>query len=234
MKKGKSISQKGITLVEMLITIAVSTILLAALYLAVNVIQKHTTGIERKVTAQIDVKPSLNVMALEISMASFNPTATTDMWLNPDTCTVSSNQSYRGIQEATANSIAVEMDINENGSLGEPNEVIRYVYLTQDEYITRAINCGVPQPFLGDNPSSGRPRTVRVINGRLGIPMFRYFDGNGTEIFPTETDQSMIPNIRRINITLAVETEEIDPTTNKRRQLIYSTSVIVRNHAISF
>ncbi|MCX7815900.1 MAG: prepilin-type N-terminal cleavage/methylation domain-containing protein [Syntrophales bacterium] len=226
--------QRGVTLVEMLITITVGITLIAALYLSINVIQKHTTGIERKVTAQMDVKPPLNVMAIEISMASFNPTFTTDIWLSPTTCAISSNQRYRGIQEATANTIAVEMDANENGSIGDSNEVIRYEYLIQNEYITRSTNCGSPQPFLGDNPSSGRPRTVRVINRRLGIPVFRYFDGNGIEIFPSESDQSMIPNIRRIHITLAVETEEIDPTTNRRKQLIYSTSVLVRNHAISY
>ncbi len=32
---------------------------------------------------------------------------------------------------------------------------------------------------------------------------------------------------------LAVETEERDPSTNQFRQMIYSTSVLVRNHAIN-
>jgi hypothetical protein len=43
----------------------------------------------------------------------------------------------------------------------------------------------------------------------------------------------VIPNIRRIDITLAVETEEVEPTTKARRQMTYSTSMLVRNHALS-
>ncbi len=114
-----------------------------------------------------------------------------------------------------------------------PNEVIRYNYDTANQYITRTVNCeGGAQPFLGDTVAGGRPRTVRVINDTLGIPVFRYFDGTGTEIFPTAADQTPVPNIRRIEIVLAVETEHADPDTGQRRRLIYSTSVIPRNHAI--
>jgi len=41
---------------------------------------------------------------------------------------------------------------------------------------------------------------------------------------------AQIPNIRRVEITLAAESEHIDPTTNQRRRLVYSTSVTLRNH----
>jgi hypothetical protein len=192
---------------------------------------------------------------MEIGMASYNPNATRGNWLLASDCsTVSPNQAYRGIQEATANSLTVEMDINTDctvdndpicmrnytGNLN-PNEVIRYNYDPDDTtnlYITRRVNCdGGAQPFLGDTVASGHPRTVRVINntagtGNTAIPVFRYYDGTGTEIFPTTTDQTPIPNIRRIDITLAVETEDVDPNSRQRRRLIYSTSVIPRNHAI--
>jgi hypothetical protein len=76
---------------------------------------------------------------------------------------------------------------------------------------------------------------VRVINNTLNIPMFRYFNGMGVEILAAGLPAG-IPNIRRIEITLAVETEDPDPNvpgTTQRRRLIYSTSVIPRNHAIS-
>jgi len=152
-------------------------------------------------------------------------------------------QSYKGIQEATATSITVEMDIGENGTIGGPdaNEVIRYEYDAGNEDITRSTNCGTAQPFLGAAPSStAGTRTVRVINRSAGIKngptedvaaIFRYFDRNGTELFPGRAPGD-IPNIRRINIALAVETEEKDPLTEQYRPMIYSTGVLVRNHAI--
>lgn len=230
--------EKGFTLVELMITMAVTVLLLVAVYGAVNSIQRSSAGLERKVAAQIDVKPALDLMALEISMASFNPTFTSNLWVSPTNCTsTSGNQSYKGIQEATASAITVEMDIrgpsggNPDGMLGDENEVIRYSLDTTNQYITRTTNCGSPQPFLG--AQVGETRAVRVINGTLNIPLFRYFDGSGAEISETSLP-SAIPNIRRILITLAVETEEIDPASGQRRRLIYSTSVIPRNHAISY
>ncbi|MEI7671070.1 MAG: prepilin-type N-terminal cleavage/methylation domain-containing protein [Deltaproteobacteria bacterium] len=234
---------KGFTLVELLVAMGVTMVLMGAVYMAVNATQRNSSAIERKVAAQQDIKPVLDLMAMEIGMASYNPTAAANLWVNPTgACTANSpNPGYRGIQEATTNSIVVEMDISGSatgdgdGSLGPPdnNEVIRYSYNTVYQYITRETNCGGGQPFLGDIPT--RTRAVRVINNTAGtgnapIPVFRYYDGTGADIGATLP--AAIPDIRRIDITLAVETENVDPNTGLRRQLIYSTSVIPRNHAI--
>jgi prepilin-type N-terminal cleavage/methylation domain-containing protein len=236
---------KGFTLVELMVAMGVTVVLMAAVYMAVNAAQRNSSAIERKVTAQQDIKPALDLMAMEIGMASYNPTATpnANLWVNPTgSCLAASSNppNYRGIQEATTNSIVVEMDISGNsatppdgdGMLGDENEVIRYNYDTDNQYITRETNCGGGQPFLGDVPA--KTRAVRVINDTLGLPVFRYYNGTGTEIFPTTADQepNRITHIRRIEIILAVETENVDPNSNQRRRLIYSTSVIPRNHAI--
>lgn len=249
---------KGFTLVELMIAMGVTVVLMAAVFMAVNSARRHTSAVERKVTAQQDIKPALNLMALEIGMASYNPNDASGIWLNPTTCLSAASQSYRGIQEATANAIAIEMDITNtpnasgdctatdgDGSLADCNEIIRYEYLsgTSDLRITReTVRCasgtrttGGAQSFLG--AATGSTRAVRVINGTAGsggtaIPLFRYYDGTGTEILSAGLPAG-IPNIRRIDITVAVETEDVDPNTNQRRRLIYSTSVIPRNHAIS-
>lgn len=238
--------RNGFTLVELMVAIGVTMGLLTAVYLAVNVSQRHSSAIDRRVTAQQDAKPALDLMVMEIGMASYNPNRTTGNWLLATDCsTVSASQAYRGIQEATPFAITVEMDINENCTADNdpicmrnyagnpnPNEVIRYNYDTVNRYITRRVNCeGGAQPFLGDTPASGNPRTVRVINFDLGLPVFRYFDGTGAEILAAALPAA-IPNIRRIDIVLAVETEHPDPSTGLPMRLIYSTSVIPRNHAI--
>jgi prepilin-type N-terminal cleavage/methylation domain-containing protein len=258
---------KGFTLIELMISIGVTAVLMGAVYMSVNSAQRHSSAIERKVTVQQDVKPALDLMAMEIGMASYNnPSATTDdpPWVNPpggaNVCgSVSVNQGYRGIQEATANSITVEMDIRGAttafsdgiigpvGGVGGENEIIRYNYVreTNSKYITRSTNCGSSQAFLG--AASGNPRTLLVINDTSGIPVFRYYNGEGACILevgeiPTgncvgNVDATRlpaaIPRIRRIDITLAVETENVDATTGQKRRLIYSTSVIPRNHAIT-
>jgi type II secretory pathway pseudopilin PulG len=244
---------RGFTLVEIAISICVSLIMLFAIGMAIESASRSSGGIERKVTAQQDVRGALEIMALEIKMASYNPSFSTTIWRNDGNpgganfCTAQAvNQTYKGVQEATANSITVEMDISGgfdangnpdgNGALTENNEIIRYNFVQTgiDRYITRETSCGGAQPFLGDIIASGRPRTVRVINADadVNVPIFRYFDGQGIELLGA--GRNCLPgctaDIRMIEITLAVETDEIDPSTGQTRRMIYKTREILRNY----
>lgn len=245
---------RGFTLVEIAISIAVSLIMIFAIGMAIESASRSSGGIERKVTAQQDVRGALEIMALEIKMVSYNPSVSTTIWRsdgNPGGgaafCnTQSANQAYKGIQEARANSITVEMDVlggldgngnpDGNGFLTENNEIVRYNFVQtgNDRYITRETNCGGGQPFLGDIIASGHPRTVRIINADADVlvPVFRYFDGQGVELlFPAGgANDANIPNIRMIEITLAIETEEIDPSTGQTRRMIYKTRETLRNN----
>lgn len=247
---------KGFTLVEMAIAICVSLIMLFAIGVAIESASRSSGGIERKVTAQQDVRGALEIMALEIKMASYNPSFSTTIWQNDNSglgggaafcITQSANQGYRGVQEAQPNSITVEMDISGgldangnpdgNGFLTEDNEIIRYNFVQtgNDRYITRqaydhnVANFGAPQPFLGDIIASGRPRTVRIINADADVlvPVFRYFDGQGVELTVAGGARPCLPgcsaDIRMIEITLAVETDEKDPSTGQTRRMIYKT-----------
>ena len=248
----------GFTLVEILMALFIGLILLAAIYVSMTSGQKSSAGLERKVAAQQDVRAALEIMAMEISMASFNPNFGSAIWRVPpplaNACVdPSANQPYKGIQEATPTAIAVEMDIGgggptaPSGAIGDsPNEIIRYTYNTGSQAIFRNPNCAGDFSLLGDVAGVAQgTRTVRVINDILGITngsgqtaTFRYYDAKNppTELFintSTNTNTNLIPDIRRIEITLGVETEEVDPSTQQRRRLIYSTSVLVRNHVLN-
>ncbi len=237
----KRTADRGFTLSESVVALAVGMLLLLAVYGAVNMAQLSTTGIERKVVAQQDARIALEIMAMELRMASYNMSMDDSVWVDPAACVAGSPVS-RGVRSATTNSITVEMDIDDSGGVGDnENEIISYQYLsgTSDLRITReTLRCPGPttggaQPFLGATEAEPAARTVRVINGTLNLPLFRYFDGADAELFPTAGDQSSVPNIRRINITIAVETADIDPASGQRRRLIYGTSVIPKNHGIS-
>jgi len=235
---------KGFTLVEILVAMAIGMIMLTAIYTAINTAQRSTSGIERKVVAQQDARAALELMAMEIRMASYDRNMDTAIWVDPANCSSSSaNPTYKGIQEATPFNITIEMDINDNGIIRpeDSNETIKYVYQAASQYITRSTNCGSANPFLGDDPTSGRPLSVRVVNDQNGngaydsgtdVPIFRYFDGAGAEI-PSANLPASIPNVRVIEITLVVETEDVDPASNQRRRMVYSTRVIPRNHGIT-
>lgn len=231
-------NNKGFTLVEMLLALLTGVIVMAGIGIAVQSVSQSGSSLERKVVAQQDVRAALEIMAMEIGMASYNPTfAATTMWLNPNGC-AAGTANNKGIQIATANSIAIEMDSNtEDGDVNDSNEIITYTYDTANEYITRKAGCNagaVANPFLGDTAASGRPRGVKVINNTVAspatIPVFRYYDASGAET-------ASIPDIRRIEITLVVEIDEsgftYTTTGTTKRRLVYSTSVLPRNHPIN-
>jgi prepilin-type N-terminal cleavage/methylation domain-containing protein len=259
--------EKGFTLVEILFAIFVGLILMSAAYVAMTSGQQSSAGVERKVAAQQDVRAAMQIMGLELSMASYNPFYMPNLWHNlppvgsatKTSCTGSGDQTLKGIREATPTAITVEMDIGENGQAGDDHgEIVRYEYLpgVNAQYITReTVNCdslrapGGAPPFLGSSVSLGPARTVRVINNNLENPaqnivngagevaVFRYYNGigQGNELainclMGNEPSCAQIPNIRRIDITLAVETAEVDPSTKRAKQMIYSTKVLVRNH----
>jgi prepilin-type N-terminal cleavage/methylation domain-containing protein len=259
--------QRGFTLVEIIFALFVGLLLMGAAYMAMTSGQQSSAGVERKVAAQQDIRAALQTMGMEIAMASYNPNYVGNLWSDLPgvgsgtqvSCSGSGNQTFKGIREATATSITVEMDTGESNHIGDtPGEIVRYDYDIPNQYITREVpTCnnvrtpGDARAFLGEAQATGLPRTVRVINNNTAVParnivngheavaVFRYYNGRtdalnpyGIEIYPGE-DPTVIPNIRRIDITLAVETEEVEPTTKARRQMTYSTSMLVRNHALS-
>lgn len=228
--------QKGFTLIEILMAMAIGTIVLGSIYMATLEGHRASTGIEQKISVQEDVRAAVDVMAMEISMASYNPTVTSNNIWSAANCggTGSGNAAYRGIQTAGnyANSITVEMDTNGNGAIGDPNEIVTYTFDNVSKQITRSVNCGAAQAFIGDaDTASNVQRNVRVINDTLGLNVFTYYDSTGADI--TATLPAGIPNIRRIDITLAV-VATVPDVQGQTRQMIHSTSVIPRNHAIQF
>ncbi|OPY06764.1 MAG: hypothetical protein A4E68_02277 [Syntrophaceae bacterium PtaB.Bin095] len=238
---------RGFTLIELLVALAVCIIIIGAIYAAVTTGQRSSAAMLQKVVAHQDARAALELMATDIQMTSFNPTRAAGIWRTPTgACTVvSGNQNARGIQEATATSIAIEMDVGVSGAIGDSaSEVIRYAYLPDaaNQRITRSTNCGTAQPFLGSSVAG--QKTVRVINDVNGngtmdagdLPVFRYYTALGTEIpvanFLNPATSPNIRDIARIEITLSVETEDVAADTGQRRQMIYSTSIIPRNHVI--
>jgi prepilin-type N-terminal cleavage/methylation domain-containing protein len=241
--------KNGFTLVELMIAIAIGMVVMLAIYSASNLAQRSSSSVGRKVVTQQDARAVLDLMAMEIRMASFNPRRLTGIWRDPASANcgaLSANQNYKGIQTATANAITVEMDINPpplapsvvsgdgiiaNGPNNHDNEVIRYSYDGASS-LCRSTNCGGCQTILGGVSPTGVPLGTNVVNNAAGIPLFRYYDRLDNIILAAGLP-AQIPNIRRINITLVVDNDVTDPGAAAPRRMIYSTNVIVRNHVLS-
>ncbi len=227
-------TRNGFTLIEILIALVVGALMMVGVYSIVTLTQKSTAGMDRKIIAQKDVRSGLDLMALEIRMASYNSSLDNTIWRNAADCTsAAANATYKGIQVATSDMITIEMDANDNsvinGTANNPNEIIEYNYDTANLRVTRRTNCGAVLPFLGDTAASGRPRIIRIVNNAVNVPVFRYFDFNNNLIASANLP-AQIPLINTIEITLVADTEDIDPATHARRRIVYSTRVIPRNH----
>lgn len=243
--------KKGFTLVELLIAMVVGLIIMAAIYGMMNLGQQSSASVDRRVLTQQDARAVLDLLSMEIRMASFNPrmNSTNTIWeigpykgvgeICPGIAFTSTKKVRKGIQNATndANSegILVAMDLDEDNNIGYPqdNEYITYAFDKNNKSITRRNNCNGAEVILGGADSS-----TSVANNATGTRMFQYFDGAGTDISNdvTSADEatanSAIRLIRRIRITIVadVQTEGSKFKTSRRT---YSTDVLVRNHVLS-
>jgi prepilin-type N-terminal cleavage/methylation domain-containing protein len=221
--------RNGFTLVELMIALGIGVVVMLAIYSASELAQRSSASVGRKVTTQQDARAVLDLMAMEIRMASFNPTRATaarNMWSHSG-CTVSAFQNRKGIHNASATTINVQMDLNANGVIiNNTNENIYYSY--DGSKIMRNVNCGGNQTILGGAGSGSN-----VVNNAAGIPLFRYYDRLDNLIPSAAMTDAQIRDIRRINITLVVDNEIPDPGTPAPRRMIYSTDLVVRNHVLS-
>jgi hypothetical protein len=132
-----------------------------------------------------------------------------------------------------------------SGIIGDANnEYIEYSYNANANTITRNVSCGGDAVILGptvtvppSTPTSNVCNGINLCNGiaGAGVALFRYYDRLNQEILVTSLP-ARIPDIRSIQITIVTDTLANDTTqagTPRPRRMIYSTSVIVRNHAIS-
>jgi prepilin-type N-terminal cleavage/methylation domain-containing protein len=218
--------KNGFTLIELVVAMAVGAIIMSALYAAVNMAQRASASVGRKVVTQQDARTVLNIMAMEIRMVSYNPAMTPATWDdkiagNCSDKNINLNRNLKGILEATDSRIAIAMDLDGSTSIGDnENEYIVYNFNNNTESITRSVSCGGNQNFLGGSDSE-----TKVKNGEINTPLFVYYDRNGDET-------NSIPDIRRIRITIVADTKNPDSLTGESRRMTYTTDVLVKNHVL--
>lgn len=217
----------GFTLVELLIAMFVGAVIMTAIYGVMNQAQRSTANVDRKIITQQDARAVLDFMAMEIRMASYNPTYRKSTWTDTtDTACMPAVEARKGIQNATGNMIAIAMDLDRSGRIGDAdNEYIVYNYNNVNQAITRETACGgVAQPLLG-----GTLPFSNVINNAQNVPVFQYFDRDDNQI-PFADLPARIPDIRSVLITIAAETTSPDLNSGQTRKMVHSTNVMVRNH----
>jgi len=208
---------------------------MTALYAAMSVAQRSSASIGRKIVTQQDARTVLDIMAMEIRMASYNPAMTPATWQIADDSHCSGKvtllSANKGIQTAKASEIAVAMDLDASQSIANnssDNEYIVYKY--EDNILKRSVTCGGLQQMLGGNNSD-----THVKNAEVRKPLFEYFDRDDHNLADASGNipETSIPHIRRVRITLVADTKNPDSLTGKIRRMTYTTDVLVKNHVLS-
>lgn len=114
-------NKKGFTLIELMVTLGVMGILMTSLYSSFTSQHRTYAAQNRKVEMMQSARASIDIMAREIRSARFKEIGT----------------ELNGIPVATANTIRILADFNEDGDTSDEKEDITYAYDIQNLQITR-------------------------------------------------------------------------------------------------
>lgn len=117
---GAKRGEEGFTVAELLVSVLVSVIVLAAISASFMVQNKSFTAQEQIVETQQNARAALQLMTKELLMAGYDPMGTADA----------------GIEEADSNTVQFTMDLNGNGTL-DSDERIVYALDTTENQVTR-------------------------------------------------------------------------------------------------
>ena len=111
-------NNKGFTLLELMIALAITGIVMAAVYSASKTQQDSYIAQEEVATMQQNIRSAMYYMEREIRMAGYDPSSNTNA----------------GFLTAGPNSINFTLDLNGNGSLvGDPNEDITFGFSSAND-----------------------------------------------------------------------------------------------------
>ena len=178
-------TEEGFTLIEFLVSILLTSIIMAAIY-SVYRLQTHTVKAqESRLEAQEYARAVLDLMVREIRNAGYKP-VTVGTLLHPTPCDDGSNG---GVYTATATKFEFRYDIDADGDCAESDERITYDYDSSNNNITRAADGGAAQDLTDGNATELE---------------LKYFEQDGTEL-DRPVDAADLPNIQKVLIKLTVQ-----------------------------
>lgn len=201
-------NEKGFTLVELFIYMAIFIVVLGALYSILITNTKSYSSQENKVEMTQDLRAAIELMVTEIRMAGCDPTAVGGIgFLN------NADDRY----DTDANSIHLTMDTDSDGTIAN-SEDINYYRKTSGgvQQIVRRMGDG-SEPVVAENITS-LTFSYRFADADTGVP--------------DETDADStndLNDIRSVQISITGETAKIDPVTGVKKTRTQTSWVVVRN-----
>jgi type IV pilus assembly protein PilW len=203
-------NRTGFTIVELLVAMALTGLVAAAIYKAFGSQQKVYSMQDQAAEMQQDMRAAMEVMVTELRMAGYDPTRA---GYDPKV------EAGAGFKSATSSSIEFTADLNKNGkvfpaSLLAPAGPDDATLATDPgEWVRYALTNDANSDGIADNENSlGLGRKVwsgalQPIAENIEAINFVYLDGNGAVITTPVADLSQI---RSIEITMVARTTRKD------------------------
>jgi len=195
---------RGFTLIELMISMVVGLVVLAAAYGVFDLQNKTLTTQEKLASVYQNARIAMEMMGREISMAGYNQTSTgTTPLQRCKNALVTAGTACAGIRAANANSISFTMDVTNNAGTGspdgdrdDPNENITYELYTPS---------GSDVQVLGrkSSTSASKQQVVEYVDALS----FAYYKSDGT-VWQSATND--LGDIRRVKITITTRAATVD------------------------
>jgi prepilin-type N-terminal cleavage/methylation domain-containing protein len=174
-------SFRGFTLVEMVLALAISTIVLAAVYSVFTIANKNFTTQNAAANVQQNLRSAIRLMARDIRHAGLDP----------------SDSDNFGITYASQSKIRFTMDRDTyNGIVDEANlEEITYNFQNDQDQVVQTLYEGKPSE-----------NTAALINNITSLN-FSYFDADNADLIdsglsPPQVPSDKLADIRTVEITV--------------------------------
>jgi len=194
-------SQRGFTLVELMIAMAVGLIVLGAMY-SVFTLQNKQFGQQDMVTEmQQNARAGIEMMVREIRMAGYNPAKKTTGWSASPT---TSPGRTPGVVTANASDITFVADLDGNSDTtytSNANENITYD-------LCPAATCASCSWQCLARTSNG---TITPAAENIETLTFKYYNSSGTEL-TAPVGAADLANIRKIEVTIGARSSKEDPS----------------------
>ena len=176
----------GFTLMELLVSMSIGMVVLAALAKTFTVQSRQNAAEEQVAQMQGNARAALDLMVREIQMAKYNPAGT-------------AFSSAYGVTYS-ASELEVKADMNGDGTISTSSGSVEDIIYARDavnNYITRKL---------------GSTGTAEIVADNITAFTFAYYDANGSAV----TSSGNSGNIRKVTINITARTAKPDPsyTTN--------------------
>ena len=213
--------QAGFTIVELLVSILLTSIIMTAVY-SVYRVQTHSAKVqESRLEAQEYARSVLDMMVREIRNAAYNPLSAT----NGTNCAGGSSGAP-GVVTATATSFRFTHDFqNTAGTASTPDGICD----GPDEDITYTYTTGCAAG-LGDVTRNGSGNPLTNCNATSSFDL-RYFKQDGTELSRPVSGGDLV-NIQRVLITLIIQSLRPDTEFGGQLTTTMTSNADLRNRGL--